>query len=160
QALIDAARAEAETTHFESDAWTSDVALCLMLVALLERAAPRAAVEGAIKRLAQLPEASPLVADTLRAALGRRNDEGLATSGYVLHTLEGAVWLLVASPSLEAMLVRGVNLGGDADTLGAVAGALAGAHWGASAIPPRWLGALEGRSELVALADQLYHQAQ
>jgi ADP-ribosyl-[dinitrogen reductase] hydrolase len=158
-ALVAAARAEAETTHFDAEAWTSDVALCLVLVALLEGGEPRAAVEGAIERLAHIPDASPAVADTLRAALGRRGDEGLGTSGYVLHTLEGAAWLLVASPSFEAMLVRGVNLGGDADTLGAVAGALGGAHWGASAIPARWLSALQGRAELEALAEQLYERS-
>jgi ADP-ribosyl-[dinitrogen reductase] hydrolase len=133
-ALVAAARAEAETTHFDAEAWTSDVALCLVLAALLEGGEPR-------------------------AALGRRDDEGLGTSGYVLHTLEGAAWLLVASPSFEAMLVRGVNLGGDADTLGAVAGALGGAHWGASAIPARWLSALQGRAELEALAEQLYERS-
>ena len=48
-----------------------------------------------------------------------------------------------------------VNMGGDSDTLGAVAGALAGAAYGAGAIPRDWLAPLELRAHLVSLADAL-----
>jgi len=57
--------------------------------------------------------------------------------------------------SFDEGLVWAVNLGGDADTNGAVTGALLGARDGVSAIPKRWLDRLEPRAELAALADRL-----
>ena len=52
-----------------------------------------------------------------------------------------------------------VNLGGDADTVGAVYGQLAGAHYGLGAIPGRWLRALHLREEMEALALALYRMS-
>lgn len=54
-----------------------------------------------------------------------------------------------------AVLVRAVSMGGDTDTIAAMAGAVAGAHAGASALPTAALDRLEGRAELVRLADAL-----
>lgn len=48
-----------------------------------------------------------------------------------------------------------VSLGDDADTTGAVTGALAGAAWGASALPTRWLDVLQVRDETRSLAQTL-----
>jgi poly(ADP-ribose) glycohydrolase ARH3 len=62
--------------------------------------------------------------------------------------------------SFAQAVLYAVRLGGDADTIGAMTGAIAGAFHGASAIPPNWLDALEngpqGRDYMTALADQLY----
>jgi ADP-ribosyl-[dinitrogen reductase] hydrolase len=52
-------------------------------------------------------------------------------------------------------VVAAINLGGDADTVGAIAGALAGARFGYPAIPETWLSALCDREELFDLARQL-----
>jgi len=53
--------------------------------------------------------------------------------------------------------VKTVNRGGDADTAGAIAGAIAGARYGLSAIPRRWVNALDAglREELASLAEHL-----
>jgi len=66
----------------------------------------------------------------------------LDTTGYVLGTLGVGVWALCSGLNFEDALVEVVNLGGDADTTGAVAGGLLGAYHGASAIPTRWTEAL------------------
>ncbi len=55
----------------------------------------------------------------------------------------------------RAVVVRAVCMGGDTDTIAAMAGAVAGAHAGASALPEDALARLEGRAELVRLADAL-----
>jgi ADP-ribosyl-[dinitrogen reductase] hydrolase len=55
------------------------------------------------------------------------------------------VWGLLTTDSFEEALVQVVNLGADADTAGAVTGALAGAHYGLDAIPERWRRALQGQ---------------
>ena len=62
--------------------------------------------------------------------------------------------------SLESAIVEAVNLGGDADTVGAVCGALAGAYYGKEAIPLRWLETLSGRDEIEKLSMGIYKLAQ
>ncbi len=76
-------------------------------------------------------------------------------AGYVVECLEAAAWCCLKSNSLEQALVRVVNLAGEADTMGAVAGGIAGACWGSQAIPPRWLDKLFQRAELERVAGQL-----
>jgi ADP-ribosyl-[dinitrogen reductase] hydrolase len=56
-------------------------------------------------------------------------------------------------------VVRAVNLGGDADTIGAVTGALAGAYWGATAIPPLWVTQLRDHDRIIDLAADLFRVA-
>ena len=80
----------------------------------------------------------------------RRKD--IRSTGYVVDTLEAALWAVAGSGSFEQAVVLACNLGGDSDTIGAVAGALAGAKWGERAIPKRWLEPLARRHEIGAVA--------
>ena len=76
-------------------------------------------------------------------------------AGYVVECLEAAVWCCLNADSLEEALVLVANLAGEADTIGAVAGGAAGAHWGSEAIPPRWADTLYRRAHLKQIAMQL-----
>ena len=58
--------------------------------------------------------------------------------------------------TFENAVLSAVNLGGDADTVGACTGALAGAWWGLDAIPSRWRCEVEGYGELVELAERVW----
>jgi ADP-ribosyl-[dinitrogen reductase] hydrolase len=69
---------------------------------------------------------------------------GLAT-GYVVDTMQTVFHYFFRSRSFEECLVTTVNQGGDADTTGAIAGALAGAYYGEQEIPKRWLKKLDRR---------------
>jgi ADP-ribosyl-[dinitrogen reductase] hydrolase len=98
----------------------------------------------------------------LRAALAeipQRDASSLDAGGYVLATMQSAFWAVTQHATLEDAIIAAVNLGDDADTTGAVAGALAGARWGMSAIPERWLDVLQPRDELLTLADGLLELA-
>lgn len=86
--------------------------------------------------------------------------EQLRTSAYVLDTLQAALWCFLNSASFEEAVIAGVNLGGDTDTIGAVTGALAGAYWGLSQIPNRWLDVLKDKDEIIRLANGIYELAQ
>lgn len=81
---------------------------------------------------------------------------GLST-GYVVDTLQTVFHCFFRSRSFEECLVSTVNLGGDADTTGAIAGGLAGAYYGFEEIPRRWLKKIDGRcvKELEELAFRL-----
>jgi ADP-ribosyl-[dinitrogen reductase] hydrolase len=75
--------------------------------------------------------------------------------GFVLTTLRVAFWASSGAESFEEAVVTAANLGGDADTNAAVTGALAGARFGAEAIPQRWLEPLHRRDHIGGLAMRL-----
>src|SRR2546429_438578 len=75
--------------------------------------------------------------------------------GYVVHCVEIAFWFAMHDRSLEDSLIYLANAGGDTDTNAAVAGALLGARYGESAIPPRWTNLIAGATGVRELADRL-----
>jgi ADP-ribosyl-[dinitrogen reductase] hydrolase len=94
------------------------------------------------------------VSATLREAVEAEPEE-IQSSAFVLDTLRTALWAVLRSASFEDALCLTVNLGNDADTVGAVTGALAGAVYGQASIPARWLAPLLLRDRVVAVADRL-----
>lgn len=83
------------------------------------------------------------------------NRDEVSSSGYVIDTLEAALWACYRAGSFEEALVTAVNLGEDADTVGAVTGQIAGAAWGIETIPERWLSRLAWREKIEALAAEV-----
>jgi ADP-ribosyl-[dinitrogen reductase] hydrolase len=73
--------------------------------------------------------------------------------------LTAALWATGGATSFAGTVLRAANLGDDADTTAAIAGQLAGAIYGASAIPTRWLDILAWRDHLESLADRLFDQS-
>ncbi len=74
--------------------------------------------------------------DTLAAGLERAK---VPNSGWVVDTMVAAKWAFSLTLTFERGLIAAVNLGGDADSIGAVYGQMAGAYYGYGAIPPRWV---------------------
>lgn len=72
-------------------------------------------------------------------------ESDIRSSGYVVDTLEAALWSLVHSNSYAEAVLKVVNLGDDTDTVGAVAGGLAGIIYGFEGIPKEWLNRLRGK---------------
>lgn len=85
----------------------------------------------------RVPEAEKLY--SLLKSLPSLQEENLKPSGYVVDTLLLALSNFLKHDSFEEILVETVNLGGDADTTGAVVGGLAGTYYGFDAIPHRWV---------------------
>jgi len=88
--------------------------------------------------------------------LAKRPAGQIDSTGYVVHTLEAAIWSFLRTDSLEECVVTAVNLGEDTDTVGAVAGGLAGAYYGPAAVPRRWTLKMAGRDELDQVVEALY----
>ncbi|KAH0545488.1 hypothetical protein FGG08_000489 [Glutinoglossum americanum] len=84
---------------------------------------------------------------------GRRSEEGIRSSGWVVDTLEAACWAFFSTDGFEEGALRVVNLGDDADTVGAVYGALGGAHYGVDAIPKEWMEGLAKREVIEKIAE-------
>ena len=72
-----------------------------------------------------------------------------------MDCLEAALWCFHRTSSLEGAILTAANLGDDADTTAAVCGQVAGAHYGASAIPADWLGKLAMRELIEDFARRL-----
>jgi ADP-ribosyl-[dinitrogen reductase] hydrolase len=76
-------------------------------------------------------------------------------AGYVVHCVEIAFWFVMHDRTLEDALVYLAQAGGDTDTNAAVAGALLGARYGETALPPRWMDQLVGTQGIADLAERL-----
>ncbi len=69
----------------------------------------------------------------------------ISTSGYVVGTLEAALWCLLNTDSYESCVLKAVNMGHNTDTVAAVTGGLAGLYYGYDAIPRDWLAVIKKR---------------
>jgi ADP-ribosylglycohydrolase len=72
-------------------------------------------------------------------------EDDIIPSGYVVESLEAAVWCLITTGTLKECLLKAVNLGDDTDTIAAIAGGLAGLYYGYEAIPQEWLAVIKRR---------------
>lgn len=97
------------------------------------------------------PEIAPIVAGSWR----RKSRDQIASSGFVAHSLEAAIWSVANTKSFDEAVLLAANLGDDADTTAAIAGQLAGAIYGASSIRRSWLDKLAWREKIEALARRL-----
>lgn len=89
------------------------------------------------------------------------NLQQIGTSGHVAEAVAAAMYSFVThNDDFTATVETAVNAGGDTDTIGAMAGALAGTHLGAPAIPPELVDGLEGRMYILVAGPGLYRAAQ
>ena len=104
-------------------------------------------------------ERSPLAAKVAEIADGsfrRREPPDIKGEGYVIPSLEAALWAFHKSGDFRDGALRAVNLGDDADTTGAIYGQIAGAYYGANGIPVEWRERLAWGDEIDKLAAGLY----
>ena len=82
-----------------------------------------------------------------------KND--IKSTGYVIDTLEASLWSVFNHDSFKDSVLCAVNLGYDADTVGAITGALAGIIYGHDSIPEEWLNVLARKEDIIELANKL-----
>ena len=83
------------------------------------------------------------------------SEDAIRSTGYVVDSLEAAVWSLATTTDFETALLKAVNLGYDTDTVGAIAGGLAGLYY--QAIPEAWIDALQRREWIENLIEETGH---
>ncbi len=81
----------------------------------------------------------------------KSKEAAIKSSGYVVDSLEAAVWSLITTDTLEEGLLKAVNLGGDTDTIGAIAGGLAVLFYGYESVPEEWRKQIIKEEEIIAL---------
>jgi ADP-ribosyl-[dinitrogen reductase] hydrolase len=99
-----------------------------------------------------VPEIAEIAAGSFKA----KNPPAIAGTGYVVKSLEAALWSFHRSDTFERGALLAANLGDDADTTGAVFGQLAGSFYGAEAIPAGWLEKLAMCEFIREMADELF----
>ena len=147
--LVAAAAEQSRTTHGAEEA----VDACRAFAELLAEAiagTPRTNV------LAPRPfEGAAAIAQVMAGSWRGRPREKIRSSGYVVHTLEAALWSVARTGDFRNAVLLAANLADDADTVAAVTGQLAGALYGLSGIPDEWLERVAWRDRLLQAARRL-----
>ena len=99
------------------------------------------------------------IAEIAAGSFKHKNQPQILGSGYVVKSLEAALWAFYSSHSFKEGALLAVNLGNDADTTGAVYDQIAGAFYGYGAIPREWKAIIAHRELIASSADQLYRMA-
>ncbi len=145
-----AAVLQSRTTHGAAECLDSCRLMTRILIALLGGQSWREAIDV---------DPSLFAAARVKALAGGgwqgKDRSQIKSSGYVIDTLEAALWAVDITHDAAGALLLAVNLGGDADTIGAVTGQFAGARYGLSGIPAAWRGKLAWHDRIVALAHAL-----
>ena len=143
-----AARAQSITTHGAPAA----VEGCALLAEILVEAIATGEKQSVLRpRTGTEPSIAAVAAGSWR---GKERHE-ISSSGYVVHTLEAALWCIHRTDGFSEAVLLAANLADDADTVAAVTGQIAGALWGRRAIPRHWLVQLAWRQEIESRARQL-----
>jgi ADP-ribosylglycohydrolase len=102
----------------------------------------------------------PSVVAVMAGSYKHRNPPEIKASGFVIETMEAALWAFYHTNSFEEGALKAVNLGDDADTVGAVYGMLAGAYYGVNAIPTEWREKCSFQGLVQTIADEILIQSQ
>jgi ADP-ribosyl-[dinitrogen reductase] hydrolase len=101
-------------------------------------------------------ELAPEIAKIAAGEYRGKGEEEIRGSGYVVASLEAALWCFERATSYKEAILQAVNLGEDADTTAAVCGQIAGAYYGIDGIPSGWLEKLAKREYIEEVARRLY----
>lgn len=101
------------------------------------------------------PPLAPKIENIAQGSYRAKNRDRIVGNGYVVNSLEAAIWCFATTTNYQDAILTAANLGDDADTTAAICGQLAGAYYGVNSIPASWLAKLALRSEIEELADRL-----
>ena len=151
-----------KTTHGAREAVDACRYFAGLLVGALQGVDKETLLSAGYSPVEGLWETSPLAEKIAVVADGSFKDHEppeIQGSGYVVKSLEAALWAFHKSQDFRDGALLAVNLGYDADTTGAIYGQIAGAHYGVDAIPVEWRERLSMGERIVSMADSLYEHA-
>ncbi|MEZ5064037.1 MAG: ADP-ribosylglycohydrolase family protein [bacterium] len=138
------------TTHGSPESVDGCRLLARMLVAALGGASKEECLAAGSGR-----DYSGKIASIAAGGWRSKSEDAIRGTGYVVESLEAAVWSFHHSDTFESAILRATNLGDDADTTAAVCGQIAGAFWGVEGIPESWREKIVMRDEIEGMADAL-----
>ncbi len=147
------------TTHGAEEAVDACRYFAGLLVGALHAVEKESLLSAAYSPIAGLWAESPLSAKIAEIADGsfkHREPPEIRGTGYVVESLEAALWAFHNSRDFRQGALLAANLGDDADTTAAIYGQIAGAYYGSTGIPAEWRGLIAMATEIVAMADWLH----
>ena len=159
---IDRSADSSRTTHGAEEAVDACRDFGGLLLGALQGVDKETLLSAAYCPVEGLWEKRPLAAKIAAIADGsfkHRDPPDIKGTGYVVDSLEAALWAFYRSRDFREGALLAVNLGDDADTTGAIYGQIAGAYYGVEAIPTEWRQRLTMTSKITSLADSLYAHA-
>ncbi len=128
---------------------------CRLFAQVLQRALAGKPKGSVIGESALTFAGAAKIVDVAKCEYADKERSQIRGTGYVVECLEAALWCFLRTDSFEAAVLEAANLGDDADTTAAVCGQVAGAYYGESGIPDRWLERIALRELISSLAEQL-----
>lgn len=156
--LVDRLVESSRPTHASPQCLSACVYLGVILCSLLHGRSREEVLDPRWDPIQRLHEKSPLHPEIHEIAEGSfrtRKPPVIQGSGYVVRSLEAALWAFHDASDFREAVLRAVNLGDDADTTSAVCGQLAGAWFGESGIPKEWRDGLAGQDQIEPILQRL-----
>lgn len=142
--MIEITKAQSDMTHYNEKASEACILYNTIIYKYLNDGNKLDVVKEVIKGYTEYEMVLSMTKDDLRA------------SGYVVDTLQCALWCFINNNNVEDIICEAVNLYGDPDTIGAIAGGLAGVYYGYNSIPKRWREKILVKEELKNIAEMIY----
>ena len=139
------------TTHGAAEC----IDACRLLAGIICRALSGASKEDILFGEADSFTGEPKIKLIAQGEYRNKSNSKIRGTGYVAESLEAALWCFDQTDTFESAILKAANLGDDADTTAAICGQVAGAFYGESGIPGKWLKKLAMREEISTLADRL-----
>lgn len=160
RAAIKYAAESSRTTHGATEAVDACRYMAALILGALDGTAKHELLGGVFEPFAGVWDDEPLAPAIAAVAAGSFKRPGppalSGSGGYVVPSLEIALWAFYHGENFKDGALMAVNLGFDADTYGAIYGQLAGAFYGESGIPEDWRKVLAERELIISLADRLF----
>ncbi|MEC0183100.1 ADP-ribosylglycohydrolase family protein [Paenibacillus peoriae] len=156
------AEMSSRTTHGAVESVEACAVLASILVAALRGADKEAMLSADVCRKwrRDKPTYSTAIEGIIQGSYRHKEPPEIQGTGYVIRSLEAALWAFHHSTSFESGALLAVNLGDDADTTGAVYGQIAGAYYGQSGIPGHWREKLAMKETIDELTEALWKKAE
>lgn len=156
------AEMSSRTTHGAAESVEACAVLASILVAGLRGADKESMLSAEVcyKWRQDEPAYSAAIEEIIRGSYRYKEPPEIQGTGYVIRSLEAALWAFHHSTSFEEGALLAVNLGDDADTTGAVYGQIAGAYYGVSGIPSRWREKLAMKEMIDELTEALWQKVE
>lgn len=90
----------------------------------------------------------------LNATIKNQAIDSIKSTGYIVDTLECALWIFMNAMNYKESIIASTNIGGDTDTIGAIVGSMSGIYYGFESIPSKWLDKLQRKQYLMELTSE------
>lgn len=162
ESLVKYASLSSQTTHAAPQSIDACVYMAMLMAGAIRGIEKKELLENLFSLIPGFWKENPLdstIAEIADGSYKTKEPPQIYASGYVVKTLEAALWAFYHTDDFESGALKAVNLGDDADTVGAVYGQIAGAYYGMSGIPKHWLNRLHKGMEIEIAAECLYKLA-